>query len=389
MQQRLDALRSRHLYRRAQVVADGSAEWITVDGKRLLNLASNNYLGLATHPKVKAASAEAAEQQGCSAGASRLIAGTSELHAKLEARLAQFKQADRALLFGSGYLANIGVIPALAGARDFVFGDELNHASLIDGCRLSGAEYKTYPHCDVAKLKDLLCDAAQTNPRRRKLVVTDSVFSMDGDFAPLIEISRLCAEHEALLVVDEAHATGCTGSGGRGLIAELGLHEEGTIVISTLSKALGGYGAFVVGSEIAIEYLINAARSFIFTTALPPSVIASASAALDVIEEETHLVERLQRNAEFCRNGLRRLGFDTLASASQIIPVMVGDSARALEMAAALREAGVFVVAIRAPTVPLGAARLRASVMATHTEDDLNFALETFAQVGRRMNLIS
>lgn len=388
MQRRLDALHKRHLYRQLRVVAAGCDPWLERDGQRLLNLSSNNYLGLAGHSDVKAAAAAAASELGCGAGASRLIAGTSAIQIALETRLAHFKQAEAALLFSSGYMANIGVIPALVGPGDLILGDELNHASLIDGCRLSRATYQTYPHTNVAALEQHLARARTGNAYGQCLVVTDTVFSMDGDLAPLADIAALCQQYDALLYVDEAHATGCLGPGGRGLVATTGVKAQVTVAMSTLSKALGNVGAFITADQMVIEYVINVARSFIFTTALPPTVVAAALAALDVLEREPQRVERLQALGTFFRQGLQQLGFNTLASATHIVPVLVGDSARALEMASALQQAGVFVVAIRPPTVPLGAARVRASVMASHTEEDLAFAIDAFGTVGRRLGLI-
>ncbi len=388
MQRRLDALHKRHLYRQLHVVAAGCDPWLERDGQRLLNLSSNSYLGLAGHPDVKAAAAAAASELGCGAGASRLIAGTSALQITLETRLAHFKQAEAALLFSSGYMANIGVIPALVGPGDLVLGDELNHASLIDGCRLSRATYQTYPHTNVTALEQHLIRARTRGPQGQCLVVTDTVFSMDGDLAPLADIAALCQQYDALLYVDEAHATGCIGPGGRGLVAATGVKEQVMVAMSTLSKALGNAGAFITADQLVIEYVLNVARSFIFTTALPPTVVAAALAALDVLEREPQRVERLQALGTFFRQSLQQLGFNTLASATHIVPVLVGDSARALEMASALQQAGVFAVAIRPPTVPLGAARVRASVMASHTEEDLAFAIDAFGTVGRRLGLI-
>jgi 8-amino-7-oxononanoate synthase len=385
---RLEALRRRHLHRTLSLIANGVDPWIEFDGRRLLNLSSNNYLGLATHPDVTAAAATAAQSLGCGSGASRLISGTSELHQRLETRLARFKNAESALLFSSGYTANTGVIPALVGPGDLVLGDELNHASLIDGCRLSRAEFHTYAHRDAGALEEHLSKSVRDGPTRRRLVVTDSVFSMDGDLAPLSEIAGLCRRYDALLLVDEAHATGCLGPSGRGLVAHLGLEKDATLTMSTLSKALGGFGAFVTGKSLLIEYLINVCRGFIFTTALPPTVMAASLAALGVLEREPEMVERLQANGGQLRRGLQELGFDTLGSETHIIPVLVGRSDRAMEMAANLRREGIFAVPIRPPTVPMGAARIRVSVMATHTLSDLEFAIEAFEKVGKRIGII-
>ena len=386
-QHRLEKVQAHHNYRQLTTITDNTEPWVTINGQRLLNLSSNNYLGLATHPDIQRAAASATIH-GCGAGASRLITGTTPLHEQLETRLAHFKGTERALLFTSGYTANIGVIPAVAGAGDLIFSDALNHASLIDGCRLSRAACHVYPHSDVAALEQLLAQAAYTHQNQQRLVVTDTVFSMDGDLALLTDIARLCQQYGALLFVDEAHATGCIGPGGRGLVAHLGLEDQVTLTMSTLSKALGNMGAFVAGPAIMIEYLINFARSFIFTTALPPTVIAASLAALNTLEQEPHLVEQIQRRGIFFRRGLQELGFNTLTSETHIVPIMIGDSALTLEMAAALREEGLCVVAIRPPTVPPETARLRACVMASHTEEDLTYALAGFERVGRRFGLI-
>lgn len=388
MQHRLEALRRRDLYRRVRPVPGGADPWVELDGQRLLNLSSNNYLGLAAHPHLKAAAAAAAATYGCGSGASRLIAGTFDLHQMLEERLARFKGVDGSLVFTSGYAANLAVIPALVGPGDLVLGDALNHASLIDGCRLSRAEFVSYPHNDMAALEEHLSQAVRTGQRGRRLVVTDTVFSMDGDVAPLADIAQLCEAYRALLLVDEAHATGCLGPGGRGLVAQVGVADAVTVSMSTFSKALGSCGAFVGGADPLKDYLVNVARGFIYTTALPPPVIAASLAALDVLDTEPERTTQLQANAALFRQGLQALGFNTMNSATQIIPVLVGDAGKTVQMAAALRDAGIFAVAIRPPTVPLGAARIRASVMAVHTPDELLAAVETFGRVGHQMGLL-
>ncbi|TMC15317.1 MAG: 8-amino-7-oxononanoate synthase [Chloroflexi bacterium] len=388
MRQRLDLVHSQHLYRQLRTVSAGAATWIEVEGHKVLNLSSNNYLGLATRPVLQAAASAAAQADGWGAGSSRLIAGDSKRHKLLEARLASFKHAESALLFNSGYTANVGVISSLSQAGDLILSDELNHASIIDGCRLSRAECKVFPHCNVAALAELLAAAVQTGRQRTILVVTDTVFSMDGDLAPLREIARLCTQYDALLVVDEAHATGCIGPAGRGLVAQLEIEYEAVVAISTLSKALGSFGAFVTGPQLVKDYLINTARNFIFTTALPPPVIAASLAALDILEQEPELVEQLQTKATFFRQGLQQLGFNTLTSQTHIIPILIGDAALALEMAQQLLAQGVFAVAIRPPTVPPGTSRIRTSLMATHTQGDLHYALSTFEDVGRKFGII-
>lgn len=388
MQRRLDALASRHLYRHLRTIPAGAEPWIDIEGHRVLNLSSNNYLGLATRPELKTAAATAAEADGCGSGSSRLIAGTSERHLALEIRLARFKHAESALVFNSGYTANIGVISSLARAGDLILSDELNHASIIDGCRLSRAECKVFPHGDVSALEELLASSAQAHHQGRIVVVTDTIFSMDGDLAPLTELVSLCRQYHAILVVDEAHATGCIGPGGRGLVTQLGIEYEALISVSTLSKALGSFGAFVTGPKLVKEYLINVSRNFIFTTALPAPTIAASEAALNVLEQEPQLVERLQENAAFFRHGLQQLGFNTLTSQSHIVPVLIGEAELTVEMARELLHQGVFAVAIRPPTVPLGTSRIRTSLMATHTQDDLSYALDAFEQVGRRLGVV-
>ena len=387
IQRRLEAIHRQNLFRQLTLLTDGTAPWIEVNHCKLLNLSSNNYLGLANHPKLKEAAIAAIHDYGCGAGASRLVTGTTPLHVRLEQRLAAFKGSERALLFTSGYHANIGVIASFVGPHDVVLSDELNHASIIDGCRLSRAECKVYPHCNTTALAYHLERLDQEGHKGTRLVVTESIFSMDGDIAPLADIATLCHKHNALLVVDEAHATGCLGPAGQGLVAQMGLEHEVVASISTLSKAFGGIGAFVTGSDLVQEFLINVARQFIFTTALPPANVAASLAALDILEEDPDLPVRLQRKAAFLRAGLHALGFQTMTSETQIIPLFVGNSTDTLQMAQNLREYGVYAVAIRPPTIPMGAARIRFSVMASHTEDDLTFALEVIEKVVRKLDL--
>ncbi|MBM2809270.1 MAG: bioF [Chloroflexi bacterium] len=389
MNRRLDGLERRGLRRKLTQLEGGAAPWIEIEGRRLLNLSSNNYLGLAGHPDLAAAMATAADDEGCGSGSSRLIAGTSHLHEALESRFAAFKGMESGLLFTSGYTANLGVIPSLVGAGDLVLGDELNHASLIDGCRLSRAEFRSYPHADVGALRDALASTAGGTGTRRRLVVTDTVFSMEGDEAPLTEIAEACSRYDAMLMVDEAHATGCLGPGGRGLVAELQLESQVTASMSTLSKALGGLGALVTGPALLRDYLINTSRSFTFTTALPAPVVAAGLAALDLLERDLWRVQRLQDNAAQLRRGLRDAGFNISGSTTQIVPVLVGESRRALDFAAALRAEGVFAVAVRPPSVPMGAARVRATVMATHSADDIVLAIDAFRRVGASLGMVA
>lgn len=382
MRQRLEVLRERDLYRRLRPVQGPQDCWVQMEGRRVLNLCSNNYLGLANHPRLKEAAAQAAGEYGCGSGASRLICGNMALHEGLERRLAEFKGAAEALLFTSGYTANLGIISALAGSEDYVFSDELNHASLIDGCRLSQAEVRVFPHNDTLALERELQSALRARPAARRLIVVDGVFSMDGDLAPLPELAGLAEEYDSLLMVDEAHATGVLGPEGRGVVALHGLEGRVPVLMGTLSKALGNLGGFACGEPELREYLINSARSFIFTTGLPPAVAASAIAALDVLRDHPELTQKVQQNAAYLRRQLGALGYNTLRSQTQIIPVVVGDARRTLEMSRLLLQRGVLATAIRPPTVPEGTCRIRVTVMATHTRQDLDFALEAFEHAG-------
>ncbi len=357
---------------------DGAQDtWVTVQGRRALLLCSNNYLGLATHPAVRAAASHAAAEYGAGAGASRLISGSLRLHHALEEQLAAFKGTEAALLFNSGYHANVGAITALVGEGDTVFSDALNHASIIDGCRLSRARVCVYPHADAAALERLL---AQSGARRR-LVVTESIFSMDGDTAPLTALCNIAERYGAMLMVDEAHATGVVGPHGAGIVAADGLQARVTLQMGTLGKALGTFGAFVAGRRTVIDLLINTARSFIYTTALPPPVVAAASAALAIVASDPAPRRRLAENAAFLWQGLREIGLRIANEPAHIIPVLVGDAARTMRFSERLLEHGVFVQGIRPPTVPPDTARLRVTMMSTHTRDDLAFAIGTFRRV--------
>ncbi|MDP6495928.1 MAG: 8-amino-7-oxononanoate synthase, partial [Dehalococcoidia bacterium] len=343
-------LKEKSLYRSLRTLEGAQGPWVTLDGRQVLNLCSNNYLGLACHPRVMEAAAQATQQHGCGSGASRLICGNFSWHEILERRLATFKNQEAALLYNTGYMANLGVISALAGSEDFVFSDELNHASIVDGCRLSRARVEVFPHNDLDVLEDRLRRACRANPAGRRLVVVDGVFSMDGDLAPLPELADLAERYESLLMVDEAHATGVFGPGGRGVVAHFGLERKILIATGTLSKALGSFGAFVAGSRELVEFLVNTSRSFIFTTGLPPSAIAASLTALDVLDADVSLLPKVQENAAYLRQGLNRLGYDTLNSQTQIIPVVVGEAGPALEMARLLLDEGVLATAIRPPT---------------------------------------
>jgi glycine C-acetyltransferase/8-amino-7-oxononanoate synthase len=350
-------------------------------------LCSNNYLGLADHPRVREAAAEAAMRWGVGAGASRLVSGTMTIHGRLEERLAAFQRSEACLLFGSGYLANIGVLGALAGRGDKIFSDELNHASIVDGCRLSRAEVIVYRHADVEHLHWCLYHHGRRERQGRQLIVTDSVFSMDGDVAPLEEIVELAQAAGAQLLVDEAHAIGSIGPGGRGALAEAGLEGEVDALVGTLGKSLGSYGAYVCGSEEMIRLLINTARSLIFSTAPPPPAVAGALAALELLQERPHRVERLRANARALRRALAEEGFPVAACEMQVIPLIVGEERLAMSLCQKALEAGVFAQAIRPPTVPAGTSRLRLTAMASHTASELRMAAGVFGEAARSLGL--
>ena len=382
--ERLEELRERGLYRRLRLIEGAQGSTVTLDGRPVLLLCSNNYLGLADRAEVREAAAEAALRWGAGSGASRLISGTMEPHRELEARLAAFKGCEAALLFGSGYLANTGVIAALAGRGEVVFSDELNHASIVDGCRLSRAETVVYRHNDVEHLAWCL---RQTGDRA-SLVVTDGVFSMDGDVAPLPQLLELARRHGARLMVDEAHATGAIGPGGRGSVAAAGLSGEVDVVVGTLGKALGSYGAYACASAETVEFLVNSARPFIFSTAPPPSAAGAALAALEILEAEPELVERLQANADTLRGALAVHGLDVGHSTTQVVPLSVGEAETTMELCERALLRGVFAQGIRPPTVPEGSSRLRFTVMATHRREELVQAAAKVAAAAQAVGLI-
>ncbi|HIM15008.1 MAG TPA: 8-amino-7-oxononanoate synthase [Acidobacteria bacterium] len=377
---RLDALESHSIRRQLRPISSGIGPRIVVDGRSILQFCSNDYLGITSHPAVTRAAEMALSRYGTGAGSARLVVGTSPPHCELEEALAQLKQTEAALALSSGYHANTGVLPALAGSEDRIFSDALNHASIIDGCRLSRAATKIYRHNDVEHLTTLL---SATGTSRRRVIVTESVFAMDGDLAPLSELASVAKQYDALLVVDEAHATGVFGSQGGGLVQELELGAHVDVQIGTLSKAIGALGGYVAGSQTLIDTLINEARTFIYTTALPPSVAASATAAIQVIIQEPERREQLWQHARFLRKALAAAGYHINPGNSPILPVMVGDAAQTVALSNALLTHGVLVSAIRPPTVPTGTARLRVTPMATHTENDLEQAVDAFIAAGR------
>jgi 8-amino-7-oxononanoate synthase len=381
--ERLDDLRSAGLYRRLRLIESPQGPRVTLDGTEVLLLCSNNYLGLADHPRVRQAASDAAERFGAGAGASRLISGNMSLHDRLEKRLAAFSGYEAALLFGSGYLANLGTVAALAGRGQVVFSDELNHASLIDGCRISRAEPFVYRHRDL----DHLAWGLRKADARAALIVTDAIFSMDGDVAPIAEIFELARRHGCRLLVDEAHAIGSLGPGGRGAVAEAGLSGEVDVVVGTLGKTLGSYGAYVCASAEVVELLVNVARPFIFSTALPPPAVGAAIAALAMLDGQPGMVEHLRRNSATLRDALIEQGLDAGPSRTQIVPVVVGDADRAVALCERALEGRVFAQAIRPPTVPPGTSRLRLSVMANHRQNDLCAAARVIAAAAAELGI--
>jgi 8-amino-7-oxononanoate synthase len=380
---RLEELRATGLHRSLRLIESPQGPRVTLDGTEVLLLCSNNYLGLADHPRVRQAAADAAERFGAGAGASRLISGNMAPHRRLEERLAAFTGYEAAILFGSGYLANLGTIATLAGRGQVVFSDELNHASIIDGCRISRAERFVYRHRDLEHLSWGLRKAGE----RATLIVTDAVFSMDGDVAPIAELHELARRNRCRLAVDEAHATGALGPGGQGAVAETGLSGQVDVVVGTLGKALGSYGAYVCASEEVVELLVNAARPFIFSTAPPPPAIGAALAALALLDIQPGMVQQLHRNASILREALASHGLETHPSRTQIIPLIVGSAEAATAVCELALGGRVFAQAIRPPTVPEGTSRLRLSVMANHRERDLHAAAHVLAAAARELDV--
>ncbi|MDR7545194.1 MAG: glycine C-acetyltransferase [Armatimonadota bacterium] len=380
----LHDLRARGLWRWPRVLEGAQEPVARYDGREVINLCSNNYLGLATHPALKAAALEAVATYGVGSGAVRTIAGNMAIHQQLEAELATFKHTEAVLLYQSGFTANAGTVAALLGKEDVVVSDELNHASIIDGCRLSGAQKKIFPHKDVAAARALL---ASSRGARRVLLITDGVFSMDGDIAPLPDLVEAAEEFGAIMMVDDAHASGVLGRDGRGTVDHFGVHGRVHIQVGTLSKAFAGLGGYVAGSRALIDYLMCRARPLLFSTSHPPSVAASALAAVRLVQQHPELISRLWENTTFFKQGLRRLGFDTGQSETPITPVIVGDERRAMELSDRLFEEGVFALGIAFPTVPRGRARVRTIVTAAHTREHLERALEAFARAGRAVGV--
>jgi len=381
----LEEIKRQGLYRTLRVVEGHQGPRITIDGRDCINLCSNNYLGLANHPRLKKAAIDAVQRYGAGAGASRLVCGTMKLHKELEGRLARFKGCEAALVFNSGYVANIGLITALVGRGDIVFSDKLNHSSIVDAILLSRAQYQRYPHKDMDALKRMLEGSGLC---KKKLIVTDTVFSMDGDIAPLPEIVELAQQFGAMVMVDEAHATGVFGEDGRGVVEHYGLEQEIDVQMGTLSKAVGCFGGYAAGTRALIDYLINTSRPFMYTTALPPAVLASCLAALDIIGHQRWMRDVLWDNVRFLKKGLMDRGFDLMGSESQIVPVRIGAPEKAAEFSRCLLDEGIFIQAIRPPTVPQGEARLRVTVMATHKKQDLQKAVDVMEKAGRSLGII-
>jgi glycine C-acetyltransferase len=383
----LDALKQQGLYNTIRAIGGPQGAWLIVDGQRVLNFCSNNYLGLANHPRLRAAAAAAVDKYGVGPAAVRSIAGTLDLHGELERRLAAFKGVAAAITFQSGFNANLAVLPALVGKDDVIFSDRLNHASIIDGCRLSGAKIAAYDHNSVEHLRQVIA-AERSAGFRRALIVTDGVFSMDGDIAPLPEIAAVARDEGLLLMVDDAHGEGVLGKGGRGIVDHFSLHGQVDIEVGTLSKAFGVVGGVVAGGPVIVEWLRQRARPFLFSSAMPAPDAAACLAALDLLEESTELVDRLWDNARYFQAGLRRLGLDTGVTATPITPIMLGEAPLAQEFSRRLFARGVFAMALGFPTVPRGKARIRAMISAAHARADLDQGLEAFAAVGRELGVI-
>jgi len=387
LRQQLEELEGAGTALHARVLELHQAAPTRFDGRDVINLASNNYLGLAAHPRLKAAAAEASMEYGAGSGAVRTIAGTMTLHRELERRFAEFKGAEDALMFQSGFTANSGTVAAILSKEDVIVSDQLNHASIIDGARLSRAEIQVFPHKDWAAADRLLDETKDRG--RRQLLITDGVFSMDGDIAPLPDLVQIAEKHQAIMMIDDAHASGVLGPGGKGTVAHFGLDPSRVdIQVGTLSKAIGVLGGFIAGPSHLIQWLVNRGRPFLFSTSAPPGVAAACIAALDVIRDEPERIDRLWTNTALFKAGLHDRGFDTGMSETPISPVIAGEETKAVELSHLLWEEGVFTPAIVFPTVARGQARVRTIVTADHTEEDLREALEAFEKVGRKLGLI-
>jgi len=382
----LNKLREQKLYQKLRVLETEQLPVSRFDGREVINLSSNNYLGLTTHPKLRARALEAIQKLGVGSGAVRTIAGTMAIHLELEEKIAKFKHVEASVVFQSGFTANAGTVQAILGREDIIISDQLNHASLIDGCRLSRAEIKIFPHKDIEACESILKEIA--GRKCRKLLVTDGVFSMDGDIAPLPQLVELAEKYGCIMMIDDAHASGVLGRNGRGTVDHYKLHGRVDIQVGTLSKAIGALGGYVCSTRDTIEFLYHRARPFLFSTSHPPSVAATCLAAFEVLEEEPQLIDQLWANTRFLKEGLKKLGFNTGVSETPITPVIVGDAGLAHQFSRELFAAGVFAQGIGFPTVPEGKARIRTIVTATHTQEELTRALEILESVGKRLKII-
>ncbi len=385
IEQELDGLKEQGLFTTIRTIESPMDGWVTIDGRRVLNFCANNYLGLANHPRLREAAKQAIDQYGVGPGAVRTIAGTMGLHVELERRFAEFKGVEAAITFQSGFNANLAAIPALVGRGDVIFSDELNHASIIDGSRLSRAEIVRYAHRDPDDLRRVI---EQTEIGGRALIVTDGVFSMDGDIAPLPEIYEVAAHYNILLMVDDAHGEGVVGKGGRGIVDHFDLHGKVDIEVGTMSKAFGVVGGVVAGKKVIIDWLRQRGRPFLFSSAMTVPDVAACLASVDLLEESTELVDRLWSNAEYFKSHMKALGFDTGLTETPIVPVMLGEATLAQQFSRRLFEEGVFAMAIGYPTVPQGKARIRVMNTAAHTPDDLDKGLAAFEKVGKELGVI-
>jgi glycine C-acetyltransferase len=386
IQDELQKLKDDGLYNRIRTLSSPQGSWLVVDGKRVLNFCSNNYLGLANHPRIVQAAQEAVKKYGVGPAAVRSIAGTMDLHLELERRLAAFKGVEAAITFQSGFTANMGTIPALVGKDDAVFSDELNHASIIDGCRLSGAKIIRYAHCNPEDLDRVLREERQKYPKA--MVITDGVFSMDGDMAPLDKIYEVVKNYNAMLMVDDAHGEGVVGKGGRGIVDHFNLHGKVDVEIGTLSKAFGVVGGVSAGNPVVVEWLRQRGRPFLFSSAMTVPDVAACLAAVDILESSTELVDKLWENTHYFKSEMRRLGFDTGLSTTPITPIMLGEAPLAQQFSRELFENGLFAMSIGFPTVPKGKARIRVMISAAHAREDLDKGLEIFTGVGRKLGVI-
>jgi len=386
LNQEIEGLKEQGLYNRIRTIGSAQGAWLVVDGKNVLNFCSNNYLGLANHPRIVEAAREATKKYGVGPAAVRSIAGTTDLHVHLEQRLAQFKGAEDVITFQSGFTANLGTISALVAKEDVIFSDRLNHASIIDGCRLSGAKIVAYEHNDPSALEDAIKENASNF--RRALIVTDGVFSMDGDIAPLPDLVEVAKKYDILFMVDDAHGEGVLGKGGRGIVDHFSLHGKVDIEVGTMSKAFGVVGGMVAGDKVIVEWLRQRGRPFLFSSAVTAPDAAACLAAVDLLEESTELVDKLWANAKYFKGEMKKLGFDTGVSETPITPVMLGEAPLAQQFSRELFDEGVFAMSIGFPTVPKGKARIRVMISAAHDNDDLGKGLEAFSKVGKKLGVI-